>query len=120
MNHERKERSARERIVRDQYLNALAASVPYHSAIKNVKSNIEKSTASRMNDIYEPCSDTGLSEFQMGKMTGFTNARVFSDPKFRLGFALHEKGIASTAYSIAVVKRLIPREAERTTGIEPH
>ena len=120
MNQRQKEESARKQLLRDQCLNALAASVPYHSTIKNIKSNIQKSTASRMNDIFEPCSDTGLSEFQIGKMTGFTNERVFSDPKFRLGFALHEKGLATSAYSVAVVKRLIPREAERTTGIETH
>ena len=119
-NQERMENEEREELARQQRLRALAASVPYHSTIKNIKSNIQKSTESRMNDIYEPSSDTGLTDFQMGKLKSFTNERVFSDPKFRLGFALHEKGLASTAYAVAVMKRLIPRETERTTGIQPY
>lgn len=119
-NQKRMENEEREEIARQERLNALAASVPYHATIKNIKSNLQKSTESRMNDIYEPSSDSGLTDFQMGKMTSFSNERVFSDPKFRLGFAFHEKGLASSAYAVAVMKRLIPRETERTTGIQPY
>ena len=41
-------------------------------------------------------------------MTGFTDDKVFSDPKFRLAHQLHESGVASSAYSCAFVKALIP------------
>ena len=90
-------------------LTALAVTVPYYSNIINKKIDLHKSTAAIMNDVYESCD---LADFQQGltKLRTFTNERVFSDPKFRLAHALHEKGIANSAYSHAVVKRIIPRE----------
>lgn len=101
-------------------LSALAATVPYYSAIINTRSDIHKSTIARMNDIYElPSSGGDLADFQQGlkKLRTFTNDTFFSDTKFRLAHALHEAGVANTAYSHAIVKQLIPRVTERTTGI---
>jgi len=116
------EKSDEAELARQKRLDALAASVPYYDAVNSVKSDINKTTVSRINDVYEPLSENGLADFQQGirKMTGFTNEKIFSDPKFRLAHQLHESGVASSAYSCAVVKRLIPREVERTTGIEPY
>ncbi len=37
-----------------------------------------------------------------------------------LAHQLHERGVAACPYSQAVVKRLIPRETERTTGLQPY
>jgi hypothetical protein len=88
--------------------------------LKEITSNIEKPTASCLNAIFEPSDGHFRSNFQRGVMTGFTDEKLFSDPKFRLAYALHESGVASSAYSCAVVKRLIPREPERTTGIQPY
>jgi hypothetical protein len=93
-------------------LRNLAASVPYHSSILNMKSDFTRSTAARMNDIFEPSCDTDLMDFQQGikKLNCFTDKKIFSDPKFRLANALHESGKANSAYSLAVVKQLIPLE----------
>ena len=100
----------------EEKLKDLAASVPYYSSIIAKKSDLSKSTAARLNDIFESSSDSDLKDFQQGlkKMTGFTNQKVFSDPKFRLAHALHESGKAKSAYSLAVVKQLIPREEFRS------
>ncbi len=91
-------------------LQHLAASVPYHSSILNIKSDFTRSTVARMNDIFEPSCDTDLMDFQQGnkKLKSFTDKKIFSDPKFRLAHALHESGKAKSAYSIAIVKQLIP------------
>lgn len=109
------EETRKKKVEREEKLNELAASVPYHSSIIAKKSDLSKSTAARLNDIFESSSDSELKDFQQGlkKMTGFTNQRVFSDPKFRLAHALHESGKAKSAYSLAVVRQLIPREEKR-------
>lgn len=107
-------------MAKQKRLCALAETVPYYSTLQQIKSNIEKPTASYLNSGFDPNDDNFRSTFQRGVMTTFTNEKVFSDPKFRLAYALHESGVASSAYSCAVVKRLIPREPERTTGIEPY
>ena len=111
-NKDRIERSYQAELERKEKLRAIASSVPYYSTIQNIKSNLLRSTASRMNDFYEPSSESGLTISQQGlsKLTGFTNDKVFSCPKFRLAHQLHERGVASTAYSCAVVERLIQRE----------
>jgi hypothetical protein len=117
--HDLKEKAKEEEISKIKKLNALAASVPYHASIIAKKADLSKSTAARMNDIYESSSDTNLMDFQQGlkQLKGFTDKKVFSDPKFRLAHALHESGKANSAYSLAIVNQLIPRIPERTTGI---
>jgi hypothetical protein len=79
------EKAYSDELMRQERLKALAASVPYRDALVNMKSNIHKSTLARTNDYYESSSDSGLSNFQIGlsKLNGFTNERLFSDPKFR-------------------------------------
>ncbi len=103
-------------------LNKLAATVPYHKSIITKKADLTKSTAARSNDIFEPSCSDDLKDFQLGlqRLKCFTDERIFSDPKFRLAHALHESGKANTAYSLAVVKQIIPRNQERTTGIDPN
>lgn len=123
--HQRKEKDERDRFNEESKttkLKKLATHVPYFEAITNKKSDIHKLTKARLNDVYQYHSESDLLAFQQGdrKMTSFTSEKIFSDPKFRLAQQLHEKGIASSKYSLAVVKNLIPRKTERTTGIEPY
>ena len=105
------------KIDRQKKLNEIAALVPYYSSIKNKKADLTKSTAARANDIFESSCDKDLMDFQQGlkKLNGFSDKKVFSDPKFRLAHALHESGKANSAYSLAIVNRLIPRKLDRVT-----
>lgn len=118
--HDNKNKSIQQNLAKQKRLQELAMTVPYYSTLIEIKPNIEKPTASCLNSVFEPSDDNFRSDFQRGVMTGFSTEKVFSDPKFRLAHSLHESGVASSAYSCAVVKKLIPREPERTTGIEPY
>jgi hypothetical protein len=119
---EKDDRELRTEELRAVKLKSLATLVPYYEAITSKKSDIHKLTKARMNDVYQYPSESDLLAFQQGdrKMTCFKSEKIFSDPKFRLAQQLHDKGIASSKYSLAVVKTLIPRKTERTTGIEPY
>lgn len=99
-------------------LSFLAASVPYYHAIMNTTSDIHRSTEARKNDVYEGRSE--LADFQIGVQKSFTNEKLFSDARFRLGNALHEAGVAQTRYARDVVRNAIPRVEERTTGLQPY
>ena len=103
-----------------EQLSALAASVPYYSSIMNLSADIFRTTVARSHDVYEG-TDPNLADFQcgLGKLRSFTNEKVFSDRRFRLGHALHEAGVAQSSYARTAVKSLVPRQVERTTGIEP-
>lgn len=106
---------------RVERLSVVAASVPYYEAIHSITSNIHKTTSCRKNNIYDPYASTKLLDFQrQDGMSSFTNERVFSDTKFRLGHALHEAGVANSLYAREIVRRLIPRLPERSTGIAPY
>jgi len=104
-------------------LKALAESVPYHENIINRKPDIFKTTNARVHGIYQSSGDDENNRsrfcFQQGIAVSFSEKRCFSDYKFKLSHALHEAGIARSHYSRSIVKQLIPREKERTTGIEP-
>ncbi len=115
--HERELERMRER-ERMERLDAIARSVPYWDAVENAKADLGKGTVATENGGYKE-DMRGLEDFQIGvgKLNSFTNEKVFSDVRFRLGAALHAAGIAGTAASGAVIRRLIPREPERTTGI---
>lgn len=104
-----------------QRLKDLAESVPYHMNIVHKKADIFKTTTARTNGVYQPGDEQHESRFsfQHGVPASFSEHRCFSDFKFKLTHALHEAGIARSSYSRAIVKQLIPREKERTTGIEP-
>ena len=103
-------------------LNQLASSVPYYDTIINLKPVFRsKSTVARENDQYV-LDESGLKSFQHGahgKATSFSDERVFSSKLFRLSNALHEAGLAKSNYARDVVKKLVPREPARTTGIMP-
>jgi hypothetical protein len=99
-------------------LSALAATVPYWDKVLAAEADLSKTTKARENDVY--CEDlSGLYSFQQGdgKLRSFTNEKVFSDVRFRLGAALHAAGVSHTAASGAMIRQLIPRAPERTTGI---
>eukprot|EP00520_Triparma_pacifica_P017959 CAMPEP_0118646102 /NCGR_PEP_ID=MMETSP0785-20121206/7863_1 /TAXON_ID=91992 /ORGANISM="Bolidomonas pacifica, Strain CCMP 1866" /LENGTH=613 /DNA_ID=CAMNT_0006538045 /DNA_START=88 /DNA_END=1925 /DNA_ORIENTATION=+ len=87
---------------KNERLSALAATVPYYEKILNAKADLDKTTVARENDFYEE-DRSGLSDFQhgVGKLRSFTNEKVFSDVRFRLGNALRAAGIAQTAASRA-------------------
>ena len=98
-------------------LNNLAASVPYYKDIMNKSSDIHKTTEARKQDVYGGRSK--LADFQSGRLKSFTNEKVFSNANFRLGHALHEAGVANSAYARDAVRNAIPRVEARTTGIKP-
>ena len=119
LQHEAAERDRAER-EKEERLQRLAETVPYYQAMIDAKADLSKMTVARENDVYVE-DGRGLLDFQIGagKMRSFTNEKVFSDVRFRLGVALHAAGISQTAAARDIVKRLVPREAERTTGIKP-
>ena len=84
----------------------------------SLSSDIHKSTKARENDVYGGRSK--LADFQSGTMKSFTDEKVFSDANFRLGHALHESGLANSAYARDAVRSVIPRTEARTTGIKPY
>lgn len=104
--------------IRLERLNALAASVPYYKSIMDKTSDIHKSTQARKHDVFGGRSD--LADFQSGKVKNFTNEKLFSDSRFRLGNALHEAGLANSTYVRDVVRQAVPRVEATTTGIKPY
>jgi len=92
-------------------LSQLAATVPYWDNILDVQANIHANTVARENGAYHEDA-TGLTAFQHGlsKLQSFTNEKVFSERRFRLGHALHEAGISQTAAARDAVARAAPRE----------
>jgi len=105
----------RERI---EKLDKLARSVPYYDRIKECKADIFKTTCSRKHDVYLQ-NTSELADFQMNKMRNFSNERLFSNIRFKLADAFFAGGVSNTSYARSVIKQLVPREPERTTGIEP-
>lgn len=103
---------------RIERLHKIAHSVPYYHKIKECKANIHKTTCARKNDLYEK-DDSGLADFQLNKMSNFSNEKLFSNIRFKLADALFSSGVANTSYAQSIIKAMVPREPERTTGIEP-
>jgi len=106
--------------MRQQKLQELAATVPYYEKIVNSEADINKTTKCRENDIYEK-DETGLMQFQHGqkKRHFFTDEKLFSNFRFRLADELSRAGMSQTKYARDVIKNIIPRNPERTTGIVP-
>jgi hypothetical protein len=109
-------------IIKGERLKSLAESVPYYESISRLKADIFKTTNAARMQMYQgenmATSDPRFS-FQHGATISFSDERCFSDFKFKLSHALHEAGLAQSSYSRDMVKQLIPRNPERTTGIEP-
>jgi hypothetical protein len=103
---------------RIERLDKLARSAPYYHKIKECKANIHRTTCARKNDLYEK-DDSGLADFQLNKMQNFSNERLFSNIRFKLADALFSSGVANSSYAQSIIKAMVPREPERTTGIEP-
>ncbi len=103
--------AARAEELKYERLSQLAATVPYWDNILDVSPNIHGTTVARENGAYHEDA-TGLTAFQHGlsKLQSFTNEKVFSDRRFRLGHALHEAGISQTAAARDAVARAAPRE----------
>lgn len=116
-NHELMNEYKREQ-ERIERLDKLAHSAPYYEKIKECRANIHKTTCARKNDIYEK-NNAGLADFQLNKIQNFSNERLFSNIRFKLADAFFAAGVANSSYAKSVIKRLVPREPERTTGIEP-
>ena len=105
------EEAAKAEELKYERLSQLAATVPYWDNILDVRANIHGSTVARENAVYHKDS-TGLTAFQHGlsKLHSFTNDKVFSDRAFRLGHALHERGISHTAAARDAVALCCPRQ----------
>ena len=105
------EEAARAEELKYERLSRLAATVPYFDKILDVQANIHGTTVARENAAYHEDS-TGLTAFQHGlsKLHSFTDDKIFSDRAFRLGHALHEKGISHTVAARDAVALCCPRE----------
>jgi len=104
-------------------LRAIAAQVPYYDAILSVTADVHRTTAARVAGAYAGTPLDDRSDFQRGPaglLRTFDDARFLSDPCFRLAAALHEAGVAQSHCARALVKEMVPRVPERTTGIMPH
>lgn len=104
--------AARAEELKYERLSRLAATVPYWDNILDVQATfMNGTTVARENGAYHE-DVTGLTAFQHGlsKLQSFTNKKVFSDRRFRLGHALHEAGISQTAAARDAVARAAPRE----------
>lgn len=105
------EEAARAEELKYERLSQLAATVPYFDRILDVQANIHGTTVARENAAYYEDS-TGLTAFQHGlsKLHSFTDEKIFSDRAFRLGHALHEKGISHTVAARDAMALCCPRE----------
>ena len=93
---------------RCEKLNRLAASVPYHETLTTISANIMKSTAATDASKYQH-DKSCLSDFDLSNQSFFSEERLFSDPKFRLGHALREAGVAESNLAAAMVADLCVR-----------
>lgn len=111
------EEAARAEELKYERLSQLAATVPYFDKILDVQPNIHGTTVARENAAYHEDS-TGLTAFQHGlsKLHSFTNEKIFSDRAFRLGHALHEKGISHTVAARDAMALCCPRERNPICG----
>eukprot|EP00985_Skeletonema_marinoi_P034569 scaffold44265_cov139-Skeletonema_marinoi.AAC.1 len=112
------DKMTRERELQLERLSTLAMSCPYQKKIADLSADIHKSTNARQNDFFRRQSD--LADFQLDRHTSFTDEKLFSDKKFRLANSLHEAGINKTIAARDVIRNVIPRTEERTTGIKPY
>ena len=115
---EAEDKMTRERELQFERLKTLARSCPYQKKIADLSADIHKSTNARQNDFFRRQSD--LADFQLDRHTSFTDEKLFSDKKFRLANSLHEAGINKTIAARDVIRNVIPRTEERTTGIKPY
>eukprot|EP00984_Skeletonema_dohrnii_P027521 scaffold17082_cov150-Skeletonema_dohrnii-CCMP3373.AAC.8 len=115
---EAEDKMTRERELQLERLSFLAMSCPYQKKIADLSADIHKSTNARQNDFFRRQSD--LADFQLDRHTSFTDEKIFSDKKFRLANSLHEAGINKTIAARDVIRNVIPRTEERTTGIKPY
>ena len=107
----------REQEVQLERLASLAMTCPYQKTITDLRPDIHKTTNARHHDFYRK---NNLPDFQANRHSSFTDEKIFSDQKFRLAQNLHEAGINKTIAARDIVRNVIPRNAERTTGIKPY
>ncbi len=82
----------------------IAASVPYADAISAASADPLKPTKATE-------AWTAEVNFDRGAFTsnvGFTDAKLFSDPRFKLGHALRDAGVHHSKASAAVIKAACP------------
>ena len=105
------EEAARAEELKYERLSQLAATVPYFDRILDIQANIHGTTVARENAAYQEDS-TGLTAFQHGlsKLHSFTDEKIFSNRAFRLGHALHEKGISHSVAARDAMALCCPRE----------
>jgi hypothetical protein len=105
---------------REEKLQKLAASVPYYDKIVSCSSDIHKLTKTREADMFQK-DESGLLPFQHGEQRRnfFSDERLFSNARFRLVDALSRAGVLQTPYAHSIIQQMVPRQTERTTGIQP-
>jgi len=102
----RKERRAMvEKERRERALVKISESVPYFQNIQEMEADIHKSTIAT--DGWS--SFEGLELGPYGDMLGFSDTKIMSDVKFRIGCALREAGLNQTNYAHSVIQKLHPR-----------
>ncbi|KAJ1447439.1 hypothetical protein M885DRAFT_542745 [Pelagophyceae sp. CCMP2097] len=105
--HREREKLLRREVARAAALAALAASVPYAETMRAIVADPFKSTAAT-----EASRADRRAELDIVRRGGvITDAALFRDARFKLGFALRAAGIIHTAAAGHAVSAAIPRNA---------
>lgn len=114
------EKLAQHDAARLRALARLAESTPCAKAVAAAKSDLSKLTAATVarNQRSGERSQTGLAyaDTQDQPITGFTDAQLFKDPRFRLASALRDAGLAHTNAARIAVQKLV---GGNTTRVGP-
>ena len=86
----------------------LAEQVPYFDMLQNVTSKLDHVTASAVAQQYVKEEDVGRGHYPLN---GFTDQKVFSDARFRLGLALRAAGVHQSEAARVAVQSMNPRSA---------
>lgn len=92
--------AAKKEAARLRAIAAIAASVPYAEAIAQAQSDLSKTTAAFDQAVF----DAGKAVIN----NGFSDKKLFADPRFKLGYALHAAGVNSSAAAASAVQRACP------------
>mmetsp|Transcript_49844 Transcript_49844/g.85708 ORF Transcript_49844/g.85708 Transcript_49844/m.85708 type:complete len:98 (-) Transcript_49844:1172-1465(-) len=83
-------------------LEKIAAQVPYYDRLQEIEADLTKDTAfTRANLFAEGDKARGYHP-----MFGYSDKKVFTDIRFKIGLALREAGIAHTSHAAQVVAQM--------------
>ena len=87
----------------------IAASVPYAAALENLVANPLKPTVAAQAWGAEAHFDRSHFRTDPNAINkGYSDAKLFSNPAFKLGYALREAGVNRSAASAAAIKAMCP------------